>query len=226
VQKIFGPGNAYVVAAKRLVVGHVAIDLLPGPSELLVLADDTANAAFAAADLIAQSEHGSGHERVWLVKTSGKILKAVQKEIERQVSDLPRSEFIERALNNAWLIQVKSLEQGLELANSIAPEHCEVLTRSARRVSEKLLTAGAIFLGPWSPTVLGDYVAGPSHTLPTGGAGRSFAGLTVDQFQRRTSVVEYNRASLKRALNAVERFASLEGLQAHGYSASIRLGRK
>ena len=226
VQKIFGPGNAYVVAAKRLVVGHVAIDLLPGPSELLVLADDTANPAFAAADLIAQSEHGSGHERVWLITTSAKVLKAVQKEIERQVSDLPRSEFIERALNNAWLIQVRSLEQGLELANSIAPEHCEVLTRNARRVSEKLLTAGAIFLGPWSPTVLGDYVAGPSHTLPTGGAGRSFSGLTVDQFQRRTSVVEYNRTSLKRALSAVEKFASLEGLQAHGRSASIRLARR
>jgi histidinol dehydrogenase len=226
VQKIFGPGNAYVVAAKRLVVGHVAIDLLPGPSELLILADDSANASFAAADLLAQAEHGSGHERVWLLTTSGKLLKAVEKEIGRQLSKLPRREFIERALNNAWLIQVKSLEQGIELANEIAPEHCEVLTRSARKTSEKLLTAGAIFLGAWSPTVLGDYVAGPSHTLPTGGAGRSFAGLTVDQFQRRTSLVEYNRSSLKRALGAVEQFASLEGLEAHGRSAAVRIARK
>jgi len=225
VQKIFGPGNAYVVAAKRLVVGHVAIDLLPGPSELLILADDTANASFAAADLLAQLEHGSGHERVWLLSTSGKTVKAVQKEIARQLSELPRREFIARALNNAWLIQVKSLDQGIELANRIAPEHCEVLTRGARKISEKILTAGAIFLGPWSPTVLGDYVAGPSHTLPTGGAGRSFAGLTVDQFQRRTSIVEYSRSSLKRALGAVEQFASLEGLEAHGRSARIRIAK-
>jgi histidinol dehydrogenase len=225
VQKIFGPGNAYVVAAKRLVVGHVAIDLLPGPSELLILADDTANASFAAADLLAQLEHGSGHERVWLLSTSAKIVKAVQKEIARQLLELPRREFIARALDNAWLIQVKSLDQGIELANSIAPEHCEVLTRGARKVSEKILTAGAIFLGPWSPTVLGDYVAGPSHTLPTGGAGRSFAGLTVDQFQRRTSIVEYGRGSLKRALGAVEQFASLEGLEAHGRSARIRIAK-
>ena len=225
VQKIFGPGNAYVVAAKRLVVGHVAIDLLPGPSELLILADDTANASFAAADLLAQLEHGSGHERVWLLSTSGKIVKTVQTEIARQLLELPRREFIARALNNAWLIQVKSLDQGIELANRIAPEHCEVLTRGARKTSEKILTAGAIFLGPWSPTVLGDYVAGPSHTLPTGGAGRSFAGLTVDQFQRRTSIVEYSRGSLKRALGAVEQFASLEGLAAHGRSARIRIAK-
>jgi histidinol dehydrogenase len=222
VQKIFGPGNAYVVAAKRLVVGHVAIDLLPGPSELLVLADDTANPKFAAADLLAQAEHGSGHERVWLVTTSGKILKAVEKELARQLSKLPRREFIERSLENAWLIQMKSLDQAVKLTNSLAPEHCEVFTRGARKLSEKILTAGAIFLGAWSPTVLGDYVAGPSHTLPTGGAGRSFAGLTVDQFQRRTSLVEYNRASLKRALPAVKKFAELEGLAAHGRSAEGR----
>jgi histidinol dehydrogenase len=223
VQKIFGPGNAYVVAAKRLVVGHVSIDLLPGPSELLVLADDTANAAFAAADLLAQAEHGSGHERVWLVTTSAKLLKAVEKEVARQLSKLTRNEFIQRALENTWLIQVKSLDAGVALANQLAPEHCEVMTRGARKLSEGILTAGAIFLGTWSPTVLGDYVAGPSHTLPTGGAGASFAGLTVDQFQRRTSVVEYNRASLKKALPAVQKFAELEGLDAHGKSAEARI---
>lgn len=222
VQKIFGPGNAYVVAAKRLVVGHVAIDLLPGPSELLVLADETANPKFAAADLLAQAEHGSGHERVWLVTTSGKLVRAVEKEVARQLSTLPRREFIQRSLENAWLIQVKSIHQATELTNSLAPEHCEIIARGGRKLSEKILTAGAIFLGPWSPTVLGDYVAGPSHTLPTGGAGRSFAGLTVDQFQRRTSVVEYNRASLARALPAVRKFAELEGLDAHGRSAEFR----
>ncbi len=222
VQKIFGPGNAYVVTAKRLVVGHVAIDLLPGPSELLVLADETADPKFVAADLLAQAEHGSGHERVWLVTTSGKLIKGVEKELPRQLSKLPRRELIQRSLENAWLIQVKSLEKGIELANSLAPEHCEVITRRARKLSKQILTAGAIFLGPWSPTVLGDYVAGPSHTLPTGGAGRSFAGLTVDQFQRRTSLVEYTRASLKKALPAVQKFAELEGLDAHGQSGEAR----
>ena len=224
VQKTFGPGNAYVVTAKRLLVGYVAIDLLPGPSELLVLADDTANPKFIAADLLAQAEHGSGHERVWLVTTSVNILKAVESEIVKQLPKLARREFIRRALdNNSWLIQVKSLDDGLALANRLAPEHCEVMTRNPRKISEGILTAGAIFLGPWSPTVLGDYVAGPSHTLPTGGAGASFAGLTVDQFQRRTSVVEYSRASLKKALKSVKKFAELEGLGAHGKSAEVRI---
>ena len=222
VQKIFGPGNAYVVAAKRLVVGHVAIDLLPGPSELLVLADATANAKYVAADLLAQVEHGSGHERVWLLTTERRLLKAVEKEITRQLGKLARQDFIRRALDNAWLIQVKSLQEGVALANQLAPEHCEILTRKAREVSRGIVTAGALFLGPWSPTVLGDYVAGPSHTLPTGGAGASFAGLTVDQFQRRTSIVEYSRASLKKALPAVRKFAALEGLDAHGRSGEIR----
>ena len=224
VQKIFGPGNAYVVAAKRLLVGHVAIDLLPGPSEVLVLADDTANPKFAAADLLAQAEHGSGHERVWLVTTSDKILKAVEKEIAMQLPKLARREFIKRALdNNSYLIQVKSLDDAIALTNQLAPEHCEVMTRNPRKISERILTAGAIFLGGFSPTVLGDYVAGPSHTLPTGGAGAAFAGLTVDQFQRRTSVVEYSRASLKKALPAVRKFAELEGLDAHGKSAETRV---
>ncbi|MBI3413956.1 MAG: histidinol dehydrogenase [Verrucomicrobia bacterium] len=223
VQKLFGPGNAYVVTAKRLLVGRVAIDLLPGPSEVLVLADDSANPKFAAADLLAQAEHGSGHERVWLVTTSAKILQAVEKEIARQLPKLARREFIQRALeNNGCLILVKSIAEAVALANQLAPEHCEVMTRNSRQVSTGILTAGAIFLGGWSPTVVGDYVAGPSHTLPTGGAGASFAGLTVDQFQRRTSVVEYNRAALRKALPAVKKFAELEGLGAHGKSAEIR----
>lgn len=224
VQKIFGPGNAYVVTAKRLLVGYVSIDLLPGPSEVLVLADDTANPKFAAADLLAQAEHGSGHERVWLVTTSAKILKAAEKEIAKQLPKLARREFIQRALHsNSWLVQVKTLDDAVALANQLAPEHCEVMTRNPRKISKDILTAGAIFLGPWSPTVLGDYVAGPSHTLPTGGGGASFPGLTVDQFQRRTSVVEYGRASLKKALPAVQKFAELEGLGAHGRSAAVRL---
>ncbi|MEI6074341.1 MAG: histidinol dehydrogenase [Verrucomicrobiota bacterium] len=223
VQKIFGPGNAYVSMAKRLLVGRVAIDLLAGPSDLLVLADDTANPGFVASDMLAQAEHGSGHERIWLVTTSAKLLKAVEKAIAQQLPKLPRRELIQRVLDrNVWLIQVASLTDGVGLANQIAPEHCEVITRDARRLSAGIVTAGAIFLGNWSPTVLGDYVAGPSHVLPTDGAGASFAGLTVDQFQRRTSVVEYDRASLKKALKSVQKFAELEGLGAHGKSAAIR----
>ncbi len=224
VQKIFGPGNAYVSMAKRLLVGHVAIDLLAGPSDLLVLADDTANPKFAASDMLAQAEHGSGHERVWLVTTSAKVLKAVEKEIAKQLPKLSRRELIQRVLDrNVWLIQVKSIADGVALANQIAPEHCEVITRDARKVSGGITTAGALFLGNWSPTVLGDYIAGPSHVLPTDGAGASFAGLTVDQFQRRTSVVEYNRAALKKALKGVQKFAEMEGLDAHGKSAETRL---
>jgi len=224
VQKVFGPGNAYVVAAKRLLVGQVAIDLLPGPSELLVLADARANPKFVAADLLAQAEHGSGHERVWLVTPSAKLLKAVEKEIARRLPKLLRRSMIERVLGrNSWLIQVKSLAEGIEWANALAPEHCEVMTRKAAQVAQQIVTAGAIFLGNYSPTVLGDYVAGPSHTLPTGGAGISFAGLTVDQFQRRTSVVAYDRKSLRRSLPIVKKFAEIEGLDAHGKSAEVRL---
>jgi len=224
VQKIYGPGNAYVSMAKRLLVGRVAIDLLAGPSDLLVLVDDTANAKFAAADMLAQAEHGSGHERVWLVTNSNKVLKAVEKEITKQLPKLSRRDLIQKVLErNVWLIQVPSVGEGVALANQISPEHCEVITRDARKVSGGILTAGAIFLGNWSPTVLGDYIAGPSHVLPTDGAGASFAGLTVDQFQRRTSVVEYNKAGLKKALKGVKKFAEMEGLDAHGRSAEVRV---
>lgn len=223
VQKIFGPGNAYVSMAKRLLFGRVAIDLLAGPSDVLVLADDSAEPRFVAADLLAQAEHGSGREHIWLVTTSGKFLKAVEKEIAKQLPKLARRNYIQRVLENyTWLIQVESIAAAVSLTNQIAPEHCEVMTKNPRKVSEGILTAGAIFLGPWSPTVLGDYVAGPSHVLPTDGAGASFAGLTVDQFQRRTSVVEYNRAGLKKALRSVAKFAEMEGLSAHGASATIR----
>jgi histidinol dehydrogenase len=227
VQKIFGPGNAYVVAAKRLLYGYAAMDLLPGPSELLVLADDTAKAAFVAADLLAQAEHGSGHERVWLVTPSLELLRAVQKEIARQLPGLARRQLIERALrNNGWLIQVAGLAQGVELANRLAPEHLEIICRHGADLAAKITTAGAIFLGGDSPTVLGDYVAGPSHTLPAGGTGASFAGLTVDQFQRRTSLVEYKKPALKKALKTVQKFAQLEGLDAHGRSAEIRFRKR
>jgi histidinol dehydrogenase len=224
VQKIFGPGNAYVVMAKRLLVGQVSIDLLPGPSEVLVVADDSADPRLAAADMLAQAEHGSGEERVWLVTTSGRVLRAVERELRKQVKALERREWIEKVLEkNTWLIQVRDLESAVAVANRLAPEHCEVHTRQPARVAEGIRTAGALFLGPWSPTVLGDYVAGPSHTLPTGGAGLSFAGLTVDQFQRRTSMVTYDRAALRKALPTVQEMARREGLSAHARSAELRL---
>jgi histidinol dehydrogenase len=224
VQKVFGPGNAYVVAAKRLLFGHVAVDLLPGPSEVLVLADDSANPAYIAADLLAQAEHGSGHERVWFVTTSAKLLLAVEREVKKQLPKLSRREFIERVLaDNTWLIHVATMENAIALTNQLAPEHCEVMTRKPDAVAQRIVTAGALLLGHFSPAVLGDYIAGPSHELPTGGAGASFAGLTVDQFQRRTSVVEYSRGALKKSLETVKKFAEVEGLDAHGRSAAIRL---
>src|SRR5580692_4153530 len=142
VQKIFGPGNAYVSMAKRLLVGHVAIDLLAGPSDVLILADDTANPKFAAADMLAQAEHGSGHERVWLVTNSVKVLREVENEITKQLPKLARREYIQRALKaNGWLIQTKTLDEAIALANQLAPEHCEIMTRNPRKVSEKILTA-------------------------------------------------------------------------------------
>jgi len=226
VQKIFGPGNAYVVAAKRLLVGHVAIDLLPGPSELLVLADDSANPGFVAADLLAQAEHGSGHERVWLVTPSGKLLRAVEKEVARQLPRQIRRNLIHPVLErNSWLIQPRTMDEAIALANQLAPEHLEVMTRNPARIVNRLTTAGAIFIGPNTPTVLGDYVAGPSHTLPTGGAGLSFPGLTADMFQRRTSLVQYDKSALRKSLKVVQKFAEMEGLDAHGRSAELRVRR-
>ena len=227
VAKVFGPGNAYVVAAKRLLFGHVGVDLLPGPSELLVMADDSANPQLVAADLLAQAEHGSGHERVFLVTTSEKLVAAVEAAVAQQLAALSRREFIEKALAaGAVAVVVRSLTQAADIANRIAPEHLELQCRGARKLLSKLTTAGAIFVGPFSPTVAGDFVAGPSHELPTGGAGRIFAGLTVDQFQRRTSVVEYNAAALRKSVAAIGEFAKAEGLDAHGRSATIRFEQR
>ena len=223
VQKVFGPGNAYVVAAKRLLFGHVAVDLLPGPSEVLILADDSAKPAFIAADMLAQAEHGSGHERVWLVTTSSRMLDATQHEFEQQLPALKRREFIKRV--DVVCVLAKDLNQAVAIVNDFAPEHCEVMTRNNPALLKKIKTAGAIFIGPWSPTVVGDYLAGPSHTLPTGGAGKSFAGLTVDQFQRRTSVIELSRGSLRKSLPTLEKFAEVEGLDAHAASARVRFSK-
>jgi len=224
VAKVFGPGNAYVTAAKKLLFGQVAVDLLAGPSELLVIADDTADPRFVAADMLAQAEHGSGEERVWLVTTSKRVFDQLPAEIKRQQATLPRSALTERALaKGAVCVLARNLVQTVEIANRFAPEHLEIMVKNPGSVAKKLTTAGAIFLGPWSPTVVGDYIAGPSHTLPTGGAGAAVAGLTVDQFMRRTSLIEYTPAALRKSLPTLQAFAEAEGLAAHGASARIRL---
>ena len=222
VDKIFGPGNSYVVEAKRQLFGRVAVDLLPGPSEVLVIADRTANPAWIAADLLAQAEHGADSAAI-LLTTSREILDATAREVEAQVRTLPRGEILKASLKNAALVKVGSLEDAVNVANAYASEHVSLQVRNPRALAPKLTTAGAIFLGGWSPVAVGDFLAGPSHELQTGGAGKSFAGLTADQFQRRTSLVELDRRSLARSAPIVEAFAHVEGLAAHGRSARIRL---
>jgi len=202
----------------------VAVDLLPGPSEILVIADEQANPTFAAADILAQAEHGSGKERVWMVTTSKTVLEKTQKEIARLLKTASRKDLLEKVLaDGTALMLVKDINQAVELANRLAPEHCELMVKNPHEVADQIHTAGALLLGSYSPAVLGDYVAGPSHTLPTGGAGASFAGLTVDQFQRRTSLVEYDPETLQKAWPTVKQFSEMEGLTSHGRSAELRL---
>ena len=222
VQKIFGPGNSYVVEAKRQVFGKVAIDLLPGPSEVLVIADKTAKPDWVAADLLAQAEHGHGSQAI-MVTDSEKILTGVEKAVEKQTKLSKRPAELAKALKNTKLILVEDMEAAIRIANEYASEHVAIATEAPGEIALQLRTSGAIFLGGLSPVVGGDFLAGPSHELPTGGAGRSFAGLTADQFQRRTSVVMFDEASLRASLPHIETFSAIEGLDAHGRSASIRL---
>ena len=222
VQKIFGPGNSYVVEAKRQVFGKVAIDLLPGPSEVLVIADKTAKPDWVAADLLAQAEHGHGSQAI-LVTDSEKILTGVEKAVERQTKLSKRPAELAKALKNTKLILVEDMQAAIHIANEYAAEHVSIATEAPGEIALQLHSTGAIFLGGISPVAGGDFLAGPSHELPTGGAGRSFAGLTVDQFQRRTSIVMFDEASLRASLPHLETFSAIEGLDAHGRSASIRL---
>jgi len=223
VQKIAGPGNAYVVEAKRQVFGEVAIDLLPGPSEVLVLADESAHASWVAAELLAQAEHGKGSALVF-VTTSAHLLEAVQTELSRQTLLLSRREHLEGVLvSGAHLVLVETMKEAVELCNAYAPEHCAIVTTDPDSIGEQIHTAGALFLGAFSPVAAGDFMAGPSHTLPTGGGGKSFPGLMADMFQRRTSWVKMDRDALEKSVPIIEAFSTLEGLDAHGRSASIRL---
>ncbi|MGC3988073.1 MAG: histidinol dehydrogenase [Chthoniobacteraceae bacterium] len=222
VQKIFGPGNSYVVEAKRQVVGQVAIDLLPGPSEILVLADRTANPAWIASDLLAQAEHGHGSS-VGFVTNSAKVLAAVEKEIARQLQTLSRADYLAEVLaQSTYLILAKTIKDCVAIANEFAPEHLSIVAKDDEKLAAQIKTSGAIFLGGYSPVAAGDFVAGPSHTLPTGGGGKSFPGLMADMFQRRTSLVRLDAKSLKKSLPIIQTFSAIEGLDAHGRSAEIR----
>ena len=223
VDRIFGPGNRFVVEAKRQLVGAVSIDLLPGPSEILILADRSGNADCIAADILAQAEHG-GDSLVGFLTDSKALLSKVMKAVDRQSRLLTRSTIIEEVLKKGtFLYHVKSLEQGMQLVNDFAPEHLSLIVEEESRWLDQVRTAGAIYLGNASPVAVGDFLAGPSHTLPTGGAGRSFSGLRADQFQRRTSIVKMDLAAVKKSVPFTDEFARIEGLDAHGRSVSIRL---
>ena len=227
VQKIVGPGGAYVTAAKRQVYGDVALDLVAGPSEIAVLADDTADAACVAMDLLSQAEHGTGGEKALLVTPSQQLVDAVKLKLDDFSAELSRRAAIEAVANNGgiMLVTVDTLDDAVELCNRFAPEHLELMVKSPRRLLKKIRCAGAVFVGKWTPESAGDFVAGPSHVLPTGGAAAMFAGLTVDDFMRRSSVIEFSRDDLKATLSVIEAFGRVEGLDAHARSAAIRFER-
>lgn len=225
VVKVYGPGNSFVVEAKRQLFGVVSVDLLPGPSEVVVLADRTGNPAYIAADMLAQAEHG-GDSIMGLVTDSEKLLQAVLTEIDQQISTLSRQTQLRKALKSgAWSVLVKSIADGVTLVNGYAPEHLSLIVADDEKYLPLITTSGAIFLGNHSPVAVGDFLAGPSHELPTGGAGKSFPGLTVDMFQRRTSIVRYDEDSIRKSAPIVARFAEVEGLDAHARSATIRVER-
>lgn len=227
VQKIVGPGGPYVTAAKKLVYGTVDLDLVAGPSEVAVLADDTARASHIAADLLAQAEHGTGHEKALLVTSSAPLAYAVQEELVKQVATLPPSDNLIKVLNEGTLLViVDNLDIGMDLCNQFAPEHFEIIVREPRMWLKKVRRAGAVFIGPWTPECAGDFVAGPSHVLPTGGTAAMFSGLTVDSFRRRTSYVSFTRADLQDVLPHIEAFSEVEQLEAHGRSAKIRFEKE
>ena len=224
VQKIAGPGNAFVTAAKRQVYGYVAIDQVAGPSEIAVLADGSVPARWVAADLLSQAEHGSGWEKSLCVCTSSKFGSEVKKEILSQTESLSRKGIIERVINKGGILIVvaENLAEGMEVVNHFAPEHFEIMTKNALNVMKGVRSAGAVFAGPWTPESAGDFVAGPSHVLPTGGAADMFNGLTPDDFRRRHSFVAFTRTDLEETKSTIEAFAAVEGLDAHGRAASIR----
>ena len=224
VQKIVGPGNAYVTAAKRQVYGYVGIDQVAGPSEIAVLADGTVDARWVAADLLSQAEHGSGWEKSLLVTQSREFAEKVKAELLAQTETLSRKEIIKRVIDRDGILfaVTPDLVEGLELVNRFAPEHFEIMCKDALKLMKGVRSAGAVFAGAWTPESAGDFVAGPSHVLPTGGAANMFNGLTPDDFRRRHSFVAFTKADLAETKKTIEAFAEVEGLDAHGRAASIR----
>jgi histidinol dehydrogenase len=222
VDKIVGPGNIYVALAKKLVFGDVGIDMIAGPSEVLIIADEDANPAFAAADMLSQAEHDAMACPV-LITDSQKLLIGVEAQIKEQLEKLPRKETARQSIeDNGALILVKDMQEACCLANTIAPEHLELMVKEPMELLGYIRHAGTVFLGGYSPESLGDYLAGPSHVLPTGGTARFSSPLGVEQFIKKTNLVYYSCAALKQATEDITVLAEAEGLSAHGRAAQAR----
>jgi histidinol dehydrogenase len=222
VAKIAGPGNAYVAEAKRQVRGRVDVDREAGPSEVVILADETADPGWVAADLLAQAEHGSGEETVVLITTSAALAAETARLVAQGVSSVANRAAARRALaRHGAIVIVDSLDEGIEALNVLAPEHAEVMTRGAEKIAVRVV-AGAVFVGPWAPVAVGDYGIGPNHVLPTGGAARYASPLSVRDFQRRHSRVRLSRAGLARVTEDVVRVAQAEGFRGHAQSVLTR----
>jgi histidinol dehydrogenase len=225
VDKVVGPGNRFVTLAKRMIYGQVGIDMLAGPSECLVLADDSAPAEWVAADLLSQAEH-AGDEAAVLVTPSEKLAAAVQKALKRQLAELPRRKVAAQSLaKHGLVVLVKDIWAAVEVAELVASEHLQLMVRDAERLLPKIKAAGAIFVGPYTPVALGDFLAGPSHVLPTGGTARFSNGVSVEDFVTKSSIIGYNRPALQEAMEDLAAIGGAEGLQAHVRSASIRLAK-
>lgn len=223
VYKIFGPGNQYVMAAKQQVSLHdVAIDMPAGPSEVEVIADETANPAFVAADLLSQAEHGVDSQVV-LITTSDKLLNEVEYEVQHQLSRLPRWQMAEKSLENSKLILVKDMEEAIAMTNEYAPEHLIIETSNYMELAEKVVNAGSVFLGSYTPESAGDYASGTNHTLPTNGYAKAYSGVSLDSFIRKITFQEINREGIQNIGPAIEVMAANEQLDAHKNAVSIRL---
>jgi histidinol dehydrogenase len=222
VDKITGPGNRYVTAAKKLCFGAVGIDSLAGPSEVVILADDSAPAAFVAADMLAQAEHSEDASAV-LITTSQELALRILNQLAAQMTRLPRADLIARSLRDyGAIIVAKDWVEACSLVNEMAPEHLEIMTRDEEAIAAKVRNAGAMFLGPHTPEAVGDYLAGPNHVLPTGGAAKFSSALGVRDFVKRTSVVKFSAAEVERTAELIAALAECEGLDGHARSVLIR----
>ena len=222
VDKIVGPGNAFVAAAKKLVFGQVDIDMIAGPSEVVVVADDTAKASFVAADMLAQVEHDEMAAAL-LLTPSQTLASQVTLEINRQVEQSSRKKIIQKSLSRyCAIIVTKSVEEGVDIANAFAPEHLELMVRNPKTILKKVRNAGSVFLGHYTPEALGDYTAGTNHILPTGGTARFSSPLGVYDFYKRMSVLSFSREAFQKLSEPTARFAQREGLDAHANSVLVR----